>query len=161
MKMIQSISVQNTKFSMKLNISLAIVLWLAGLVSQANSDIPNSMELLANAQRIETSKIGEEGRVSVLAQGFREILARKSAKMDFRKLFDSATTEAARLYALTGLYILDKEEYHRLSNQLDMNKNVLGMLGDTYERKTVRGWLDMIENGQMLKGFTWEPMNPK
>jgi len=130
---------------------------LFNFVAFADTEKHSPIEMLTNVECLETSRIYESGELSLQTKAFNEILKSKTALEDFNRLFEISKTDAARLYALTALHLLDIEQYRKLSKTLEMDKSVLALWFDIKQIKSVRSWLTVIESGEMLTALKWSP----
>ncbi|NJK92365.1 MAG: hypothetical protein HC904_11320 [Blastochloris sp.] len=140
---------------------LSCLFSLVGSQADEIKSMKDDICLLADASRIESSRIYESGEPSLLTSSFNKILKSKSAKEDFEKLYKNGKTNAARLYALTGLHHIDNNLYREYVQHMDLESKVERIWFCGTDVLKVSDMLNLIETGKMLETFQWVPKSEK
>jgi hypothetical protein len=143
---------------MKKTIILTLIfITMTGFNAHAQFNRKEVFNVITNVNRIETGRIGESGEVSKVAIVFIELLNSGSAKSNLIELFKQSKSDASRLYALTGLWKVDRSQYEILVHEVDLNHEVEALWFGVKRKETVSIWLDVIKKGEMLEAITWKP----
>lgn len=123
---------------------------LAGADPAPGAD-ESAIRKLSEATQIETERIYESATPSQLAQAFSRLLHSPDAKEALVRVFQHAKTDAGRVYGLTGLYAIDRNEYRTRVTQMNPANNVKAMWYDVVRTFTVKDLVKMIETGELAK----------
>ncbi len=74
-----------------------------------------AIEVLRSADRLESSHTGAAGAPSCFVTAYRRIISRRDAPETFKILFEQASP-IGKIYALAGLYDVDRATFERLIN---------------------------------------------
>lgn len=104
-----------------------------------------SFAILANATKFGFGgKLGQSFRDT--DEAYQEIISSKKPKKIFIHLFEKGNT-SGKLYALCGLYKLDRNIFNELSNKMNKKETVYTQFGcDVDEMLVETIFLDMAEN---------------
>jgi hypothetical protein len=129
---------------------LAVVGINAGIAfgSDSSGDL---IRELTETKQIETAQIGDSAQTSKVTRAFLEILARPDRKELLLRIFQRSETDAGRIYALAGLYPIDKDTYVHCLSQMNSQAVVKGLWYDVVRNFTVKELQQMIENGELLR----------
>lgn len=127
---------------------LCLVTLAASVMAEESKD---PVEVLKEANQLESGHLGYAGEPSKLNAAFDKIYARKTALADFGVIFVQAKTDEAKIYALTGIHELDLKHYQRLSILLDGNKVIGTQNGCLKGDITIEKCLKKIECGELFK----------
>lgn len=115
---------------------------------------------LMNAERFEIGYVGFAANPSAYIKNFKTILGEQAAAELFEYLFDEATP-AGKLYALSGLYLTDKEAYVKAAGLMKKSGVIVRVLNgclmsDEAAAKIVETDVEnvaIIEPGKTIKEF--------
>jgi len=106
---------------------------------------------LARACQFQTSHIGASGEISDNTKMFRNILASKQAKIIF-KLLEKDSAIVGQLYAMCGLYLIDKDQFNKQkSKYLTNDTRILIINGCVSDITTVEKLFAEILKGEIPK----------
>jgi hypothetical protein len=142
---------------MKVGILMSLLFMTMHLNADAQFDRKEAFDIITNADRIETGRIGESGEISKVASAFIGLLDSGSAKSTLTELFRQSKSDASRLYALTGLWKMDRARYEVFVREMNLTHEVEAIWFGVKRKETVARWLEIVESGQMLKAITWNP----
>jgi hypothetical protein len=117
---------------------------------------------LVEAERFETGFVGFAGSPSSYINRFNTVLRETEAARLFKYIFDEGST-AGKLYALSGLYLTDREEFNRAADIMKKSGQTVQVLNgclisDESVAKIVESDaanVAIIEPGKTMKEF-WE-----
>ena len=122
---------------------LALVLTAIAL-SAADVKPADPVERLSHVDLYAFGGVGFAGTTSQGQQDYDAILVRRSAKLDFEKIFSSGNPQA-KAYALNGIYKLDPARFRALNEQLRM---------ETTKVRTAHGCILGLETlGSIVQGI--------
>ena len=87
----------------------------AVVLNRVGSTRGRAIEVLRSADRLESSHTGAAGAPSCSTAAYRNLLRRRDAAVLFRRVFDQGTP-VGRVYALAGLYDVDRGAFDVLIN---------------------------------------------
>jgi len=134
---------------------LTIFVWVGHAFGDGDRTDP--VTVLASAERIETNRIYESEKKSRLSEALNELLRSKEKDKKLLELYRVAKTDSAKIYALIGLYEVDKKSYLKFSRELDPNKEVPALWDDVVLDFTVGEWLKKIESGELYQRVCIDP----
>lgn len=107
------------------------------------------VNILLNADHLESSMITESALESDYAKSFRIINSNNNSQKLFEFIFNNSSNEAGKLYALLGMWLKDKNAYHRYRDRLNLNAKVESLMFSIREVKNVEEWINRIESGEL------------
>jgi flagellar basal body rod protein FlgF len=114
--------------------------------------VPNGVERLQQAPRIESERIGEEGSYSSLIKSLKQVVAGKQAKVDLMVLIQSKSPTAVA-YGLIGMFYLDKTSYLEAKKQANLDEQVKVLFGDLEGTVALSELLTVLEQNRVNFGL--------
>ncbi len=105
--------------------------------------------MLRQANTLQSSRIGQEARLSQQSLALRVLQQRPDAARQFEALFAQAQHPAGKIYALIGLKETNPAQYQRLKAGLDPEQKVRVRSADVIFEETVSALLVRIESGDL------------
>ena len=99
-------------------------------------------------------RVGFAAEPSRESRHFRVLLADRDAAELFGRLWYEASTPAAQLYALAGLYLVDRPSFRRLSPILaGSHERVPTFIGCIYSHVSMAEMVDELTTGGLARGY--------
>lgn len=150
--------------TLMLNIFMFVVLIISGCASEIKkntfkryeedtkgSEMKRSSQNLINTDKIEFARTDESGMLSNLTSSFILVLSEKNPEKQFVDIFIKGKTNEAKIYALLGLFSLNREKYYTYMEQLNGDGIVLVQEGCLIFEVRVSDILVKIEDGSLLQ----------
>lgn len=146
-----------------LNIFLFVVLIISGCASgikntfkryeedTKGSEMKRSSQNLIDTDKIEFARTDESGMLSNLTSSFILVLSEKKPEKQFVDIFIKGKTIEAKIYALLGLFSLNREKYYTYMEHLNGDEIVLVQEGCLIFDVRVSDILVKIEDGSLLQ----------
>jgi hypothetical protein len=77
----------------------------------ANGDVESDIKIIIEAEQFQSSVVGETGEKSEITQAFFRLADNPRSSSIFINIFEKSKTEAAKSYAMYGLFYADKKQY--------------------------------------------------
>lgn len=113
---------------------------------------PNPIQVLFETSVFASAKVYEAGRYSRQAWAFSRILRfdRAASRAVFEFIYVNSRTQAGRMYALAGLWEVDRERYFELVNKRPKeDQTVETLIGSVRAEVVFQTLLNWIESGKM------------
>ncbi|MGG8095622.1 hypothetical protein PGO14_08490 [Klebsiella aerogenes] len=150
--------------TLMLNIFMFVVLIISGCASEIKkntfkryeedtkgSEMKRSSQNLIDTDKIEFARTDESGMLSNLTSSFILVLSEKNPEKQFVDIFIKGKTNEAKIYALLGLFSLNREKYYTYMEQLNGDGIVLVQEGCLIFEVRVSDILVKIEDGSLLQ----------
>jgi hypothetical protein len=116
----------------------------------------NNGKVLTEAQRFETGRIFESGEESKVAAAFTKLLESPDAASSFLKVFEESDTDVGKVYALLGLYQVDRDLFNKLLPRLNQNEFVPVLWFGVSSNQTIGQLVSKIRSGELMTAVRWE-----
>jgi len=133
------------------------VLWLMMIPLLAGAALGGAKEdfqVLVKAGAFHTSRIGEKGAASPLAEAYVRLAEGGDAAV-FVKLLESAETAEGRCYALLGLHETDRKAYRAHRDRVAKGERVRCMWFGVKQEFPGAEMRRMMESGEVSRAVRW------
>ncbi len=136
-----------------LSISLLLVLTSCQTFERKSG---NNYKSITQAQRFETGRIFESGEKSKTVAAFLDLLESPDASSRLLKVFQESYTDVGKVYALLGLYQVNRNLFDELLPRLNQKKSIPVLWFGVISNETVGQMVAKIRSGELMTAVRWK-----